>query len=444
MQNIPQPLDLLVIGNEPAGLWLLREFEKIYPTRNLSKRNSKQPIRTTPQLGWLKTETELSPFFLSRPIAEAFNISATSFVSPEIALPKSRLKWSLDRIIQDFPAISAQLVQNLAKNLASLKAEDCRTIQKALALHPELLTYAQALWKQLGRCRQMTPENMIWAALCSTELSYETALDLVEPILSLQTWEIPLRARALIIEEVKGQEAGSKTKHFQCTLPTGEKILTQNLVFNLPLKQLFGLSNPSWRETLFSDLDLLSPLSHYPIFLEFSQFRLPQNISPLTLFLDQDVLPEPDREIWPMINSGDSQAQKITLWITNRTQFSLESISEHFKFALKRFQAQFPEALKKLINQSVPLGLESCYCEEHRKNLIEMLESSSRELYSHSLLQVKTRKVGVYSLLPALRCFLPYPLGPLTGAREILNDLFDKKTLQNYSKVQPSFVPTSP
>jgi hypothetical protein len=444
MQNIPQPLDLLVMGNEPAGLWLLREFEKIYPTRNLSKKNSKQPLRTTPQLGWLKTENELSPFFLSRPIAEAFDLPAPSFFSPEIALPKGRLKWSLDRIIQDFPAVSAQLGQNIIKNLGFLKSEDRKAIQKALSLYPELLTYAQALWKQLGRCRQMTPENMIGAALCSTELSYETSKGLVESISSLQTWELPFSSRPLVIEEVKDQESSSKLKLFQCTLPSGERILTQSLVLNLPLKQLFSLTSPSWRETLLSDLDLLSPVSHYPISLEFSQFRLPQNIAPLTLFLDEDILPEPDKEIWPMVNSKDSATQKITLWITDRTQFSLESISDHFKLALKRFHAQFPEALKQLLSQSVSLGLETCYSEEHRQNLLETIEASSRELYSHSLLQVKTRKPRVYSLLPALRCSLPYPLGPLTGAREILNDLFDKKTLQNYSKTQPSIVPTSP
>ena len=60
MQNIPQTLDLLILGNEPAGLWLLREYEKLFPIHAQLKKQQ----RTQPSLGWLKIN---GPFRLSSP-----------------------------------------------------------------------------------------------------------------------------------------------------------------------------------------------------------------------------------------------------------------------------------------------------------------------------------------------------------------------------------------
>ena len=208
--------------------------------------------------------------------------------------------------------------------------------------------------------------------------------------------------------------------------------------------EFIKLGVPELLALLGIEKSIFSPVAQYPLILEFKDFCLPRNVSPLTFFLDEEVLPEPDREVWPMIINSNTPFQKISLWVTERKEFSLESISEKLKGALSRLYSHFPEALENLESQSVPLGLETCYSDSQRAETLMALEQSSKELYSVSLIHPKTRKKGIFPLLSALRCNLPYPVGPLLGAQELLSDLFDKRTLKNSSPKALSARATSP
>lgn len=449
MQKLHEPLDLLVVGNEPAGLWLLSEFSKLYPEEaSLKKWEKKQPT-----LGWLKTQEPVPTFPMLKSIAKGFGVQPGNCFSAEIVSSRSVFRWDSNQILNRFPKLK-ELFQDRGLNtsdpttfplLASsplgspLRGDVKKSIDDALNLYPEMLVFSQALWKQLGRSREITPQMMLWAALQAIELFSCSSEHLLQTITPLEILTPNESEKWVSTEEIPSPTPNSKGKVFKLTFTSGAYLLTKSLVLNLSIRAIKSLPTEnniaSW---IPLPEDILSRFSHYPLRLEFEHFRLPRNVQPLTIFLDENVLPEPDLEMWPMTQIQKDSVQQITLWTTDRTEFSLEGINERFSHSLNRFHRHFPTALSRLKHQSVSLGMETCFNDEQRIAAIRDIEGSATELYSVSLLHVRTRHKGLFSLLPALRCDLPYPLGPLSGAREILKDLFSSKTLQKVSELSES------
>lgn len=441
MQNIPpQTLDLLILGNEPAGLWLLREYEKLFPIHAQLKKQQ----RTQPSLGWLKINGPIPPVLTNKPTASFFDLPTDHYFSPEMASTKNLFKWSTQNVRKTFPGLLELFERSPTNELFNPSTNTLNKIRWEIAKNPRLLTYSQTLWKILGRCRQVSPENMVWAALQSTEITSWDYQSLPTSNRHLETWSFNLGEGPVSLTELPSVDPKDKQKIFKITLPSGQSLSTRNLILNLSVGEFIKLGVPELLALLGIEKSIFSPVAQYPLILEFKDFCLPRNVSPLTFFLDEEVLPEPDREVWPMIINSNTPFQKISLWVTERKDFSLESVSEKLKGALSRLYSHFPEALENLESQSVPLGLETCYSDSQRAETLMALEQSSKELYSVSLLHPKTRKKGISPLLPALRCNLPYPVGPLLGAQELLSDLFDKKTLKNSSPKALSAGATSP
>lgn len=422
MQKTPPKFDLLVLGNEPAGLWLLREFTQLYPH---SLTEQKLPI-TTPELGWLRLNKKIPSVLMSKPIAHHFGIEPHDFFSVEIASRDRLFRWSPEKVLSFFSDLPDSLTERFLQSLAGPSGKERKAISLALIRQPDLLTYAQSLWKQIGRSRKVTPEMTIWAALQSLELFHFNPEGLVSSLSHLQTYSLSEQQEWVSIEQ-------TPEKLFKITLSSGPCLFTKSLVLNLTVNELLNLSakNPllDWSQI---SKNILSRYFHYPLTLELENYRLPHNIQPVTIILDEEVLPEPDTEMWPLTLSSHLTGQAVTIWVTHRANFSYEGLTEALGKALGRFQHHFPEALKNLKHISIPLGVESCHGDEQRQSIIKQIEIDAKELYGVSLLHVQTRKKGLYSLLPALRCDLPYPLGTLQGAQEILKECFNKKTLKKH------------
>jgi hypothetical protein len=428
MQNIPLQFDLLVLGNEPAGLWLIREFEKIYPKERAIKQTGKENAA----LGWINIGHPTEDFPLAKSTAAQFGIETHNLFSVEMASANHLFKWAPEKLFSSYAKIPRSMEQQIYESTLPPDSKMRQTLQAALKYHPELLTYAQALWKQIGRSRKATPEMMVWGALQAVEIFQWDPQSLIASCKNLHTFHLSKTDRVISIEQIPNPE--NKGTLYKIAISNGLSLITKTIVINSNVKQLRQtLRDNEFISWLAIPEDLLSPFSHFPIRLEFDGYHLPKNIKPLTFFMDEEILPEPDLEIWPMTLSKGNSHPGVILWATDRAEFSYEGICKSFGKALNRFQNHFPEALKALKTLSVSLGLESCYSDQDRAQAINEIESSGIELYDLSLLHVRTRKRGIYSLLPALRCNLPYPLGTLSGAREILNELFSRKTLQNYS-----------
>lgn len=427
MQNIPPELDLLVVGNEPAGLWLLREYHKLAPSEA--------------KVGWLKIDEPIPAIPLTSSIAQSFNIETDPTYSAEIVTQSNLFRWSREKVSGRFKRLEKMM--NPSVQGPSLKEREA--LREAIAREPELLTLAQAIWKRFGRCRRVTPEATVWAALQALEIGDWRPDTLAQNISGLHVMLLNDTNTLNSIEEVPHPKPEIRGKIFSLTLASGEKFFAKSIALNLNLRQLKQhVLAPTLQDWAPTSDDILSPFSHYPITLKLENYRLPYNVQRLNLLLDQAILPEPDREIWPMDQNWQNHLQTITLWATERTDFSFESMRDSLGKALSRLQRLFPDAMKQITHQSVPLGVDSCYSDPQRAEVIRSIEKSRLELYSLSLLHVRTRKKGLYSLLPALHCTLPYPLGTLTGAREILTELLSRKNLKNHAIKTLVHPPTSP
>jgi len=441
MQNIPFEFDLLVIGDEPAGLWLLREYSDLYSVQASIKAQMKKQA----SLGWLRFDEPLAPSVIPLYTARYFNIQTSTTFSAEIVSNRSLFRWGPEKVFSHFSSLPKELLERFQQSMAPPNSKEREKIRLALKHQPELLTFSQALWKQIGRCRQMTPESMIWAALQALELAEWDPESLIPSIPGLQTINLNDTQWLTALEEVKHPDPNIKGKIFKLTLSSGTTLHAKSLVLNCDLRHIKKLNIESTLQSWAPiPASISSRFCHYPINLEFNHFKLPMSVQPITIFLDQEVLPEPDTEMWPMSFKTLGNRKSLTLWATDRTEFSYEGLSESLQKAMGRLHHLFPEALRQVVHQSIPLGLESCYSETHRANAIEAIENSRQELYGLSLLHVRSRKRRFYSLLPALRCTLPYPLGTLLGAQEILRELFSRKTMQNYRPQTGVNLSTSP
>ena len=415
MQNIPQYLDVLVVGNEPGGLWFLREFARLKK-------------HTAAKLGWLKVNEPIPEIPLSVSISNHYKIPTGPHYSVEVATKSRLFQWSPEKVFDRFNSLE----RSLGEKTTDPTPAELRSIKEAVLRNPELITLSQALWKRLGRCREIPEAQMVWAALKALQLSDWSPDTILSEISNVTTYGMDEGDCWKSVEEIPHPDSTEKGKMFKLTLSSGRILFSKLVILNLTVRQLrqFVMSSKLSEWAPFPD-DLLSRYSHYPLTLKFDRYHLPQNIQPLTLLLEQDVLPEPDLEMWPMSLNSKDNSQSVTLWVTDRTDFSFEVFTEKLKKALARFQYHFPTALEHTVSQSISLGIDNCYSEEQRLNVIKAIENSRQELYSISLLNVRTRKKGIYSLVPALRCTLPYPLGPLRGAEEILQELFNRKDREN-------------
>lgn len=428
MQNLPLYFDVLVLGNEPGGLWFLREFERL---KN----------HTAAKLGWLKIDAPILEIPLPISISSHYRINTGTTYSAEIVTKSRLLQWSPEKVFDRFKSLE----RSLGEKTTDPTLAELRSIKEAVLRNPELITLSQALWKRLGRCREIPEPQMVWAALKALQLTDWTPEALISEISNLTTYLMREGDFLKSVEETDHPEPNQKGKIFKLSLESGKVLFSKLIILNFTAVQLRQfVTNSVVGEWALCPDDLLSRFSNYPLTLKFGHYHLPKNIQPLTLLLEQDVLPEPDLEMWPMSLSSNDLNQSVTLWVTDRTDFSFEVFTEKVKKALARFQYHFPTALNHTVSQSIPLGVDICYSEEQRVRVIKAIENSRQELYSISLLNVRTRKKGIYSLLPALQCTLPYPLGTLRGAEEILKELFSRKDRETNQTLDNLKTLTSP
>jgi hypothetical protein len=440
MQNIPLEFDLLVLGNEPAGLWLLREFTRLFPEDAALK----QKPTGSPKVGWLRLESTTQTLPLSAAIAHHYRIAPQPVFSAEIASPRERFRWSPAEVISRFPTLPPDLVSRFKASLEIPSREERKRLQTTLSQFPEILSYAQSLWKQVGKSRTMTPENLVWAALQCLELFMWPVESLVSEIPGLSIFPIEAKSPLTSIEELPKSATAGASPLYQVSFSSGESFLSRALVINSTVSELQTLSlkepSLSW---LSPDPQVLSPIAIYPQVLRFRGFSLPKNIQPLTLLVEKSPFPEPDLEMIPMTLESQPEGQTVTLWCTDRTDFSYEALSEKLAKAMGRFYQHFPEALEHLTTQSLSPGMATCDSAETRGEILRQIEMSRQGLYDLSLLHVRTRKKRIYNLLSALRCSLPYPLGPLTGAQEILAELFHQRWPSTRKKIDPPVATSS-
>ena len=142
--------DCVIIGDEPAGLWLLQKYLSLH--RQLEQdSHPKAPKLKTPRLGWIRFSRVTSAVALPVAAARAFGIEVVKPWSAEIVTPDKTMTWQPSTISERFPELPREISQRLFKSLGPPTAQQLSAIRFALRAQPELLSWAGGLWKYFGR-----------------------------------------------------------------------------------------------------------------------------------------------------------------------------------------------------------------------------------------------------------------------------------------------------
>ena len=417
--------DCIVLGNEPAGLWLLKEFShraKSNPKSKLAK-----SIVGSIKLAWLQVGPPIAPIAVPTPVARAYRIGDPSTLqtefSAEFVTPKRVFTWDADHITRYVPEISSDFSSLFLKSLNFPSHRESSSLRAALTAHPELLDVGKALWKKVGRGVDLTGEMLLWNAL----LCHRFVLwDAQHPLKNENNIEVSALSGTEEISNVSPNSDGRISIEFK----SGLKFRAKTLILNSSVRILSRLcrSTPQLLEWSHSPQETLSGSVHYPLRMSLAPEVLPLSLSPLTFALKSDLLPEPDSEIWQLdfIRNTSIENSQVKLWVTDRYDFSLESLLEKFRIGLSHFYKVFPKAIKEISHYSFPLNMDTCYSESQRNHHLVELESEGIESYRLTRGMVSSEQRSLFTLMPYLNCSYPYPLGTLMAAESLLRELFGK------------------
>jgi hypothetical protein len=189
--------------------------------------------------------------------------------------------------------------------------------------------------------------------------------------------------------------------------------------------------NPFWEmlpPTLVSELESLdklhlAPESRYPLDLHLEPEALPCPVRPVSILLDSETIPDLLREAWPFQWRSSGLEKQLRLWVSAPSGASLEYLLDGFSEGMRRLERIFPFLPEHTLSIRPSLGMEECGSEASRTASLKRLEREAIERHRFSSLRTETRNPGVSLLLSSLHCHLPYPLGPLLGAKRSLEEI---------------------
>ena len=431
----------VILGDEPAGLWLARRIweEAMKPPMGVSNshQNPSAPSEPrearqvpAPKIAVIHWTDLARPTLFPAPLAKRFQLPSPSATwSAEILTPSRALTWNASHLNRLFPDLAPiwEGLQDLFTNegtgtplgVAALRPTPAQSqvLRHAIKRSPELATYASGIWKAVGRSRALAPESILWGSLFATELcDWDPYLELPKEIS-----RISLMAKNNVLQSAKKLPTGQVLLEFE-----GQPaIATDQLFLNVSLRRLALLSGgtPDLWDVLPVDDSLLTFEATYPLQLRVENSGLPCPLQPLTILFDTDEIPDLEREVWSLRYQALSDAKQLTLWAEAPREISLDAVLESFREGMAKLNRLFPYLSRSLQQISPALSMETCFEDSQRIETLTTLDSLAIESYRSSALRTDTRWSGVLSLSPFLHCHLPYPLGPLLEAQRELQQI---------------------
>jgi hypothetical protein len=401
----------VVVGNEPAGFWLLSELDRAFREQG-----------EIPRLGWVPLFPGPVAQLLPSAVVSTLQGALSSGSSAELVTPSESISWNKRALREQGLELLSQppTLRSGLEGFTSPTPADLTAIREALSRCPDLLSVAQALWKITGRAQQHAPEALVhYARFC-------TAFEWWEPQntlpLSVERFEWPAPAE---IESFRSTREGVVAIEFT----GGNKILSKQWVFSCDNRALAGLCSPcpSFFSLLNVEWQPSALRALYPLHLLVENAAIPAPVSDLTFYFDSDTIPDPDTEIWPLTKKNRGEHQELTLWVDAPGWVSLEAVLETFRKGMARVNRLFPFLAERLLEVSVPLGMDSCHSVEYRRQVADELQFRSIEKYRFTGFRTDTRSTSLQLLMPHLGCHLPYPLGTIQAARSLVPTLLGKK-----------------
>lgn len=428
----------VVLGDEPAGLWLLRRLAELLPAGE--------------RLLWIRFDETLAPVAVPPALARSFKLALGESWSPEILTPTSALRWRADEIARRFPELSARvsepgpgipqprLTRHDVLPQPRLTRHEMHAVRSALRNHPELLAFAQGVWRRLGRSYNLHAETLVSGALFCAELAWwEPQRELPERVEQLR-----ISPRDNAVEAMKTLRDGALELGFHGIEP----VVGRRWILNSPWHRLLALSrrHPDLVASLNVSEDLRAREALCALRVTVRADALPIALQPLTIRFDTDEIPDLAREVWPielLPAPPGAATRELALWATVPRELSLDAALDALGQSLGRLNGLVPFVAEGIEALSVPLSMDSCFTDEQRGEALDTLERSYVELHDYTSLQTQTRLPGLKALLPSHYCNLPHPIGPLHAARRLLEDLVGRKRLKQEALAAAALPPSS-
>ena len=406
-----EEFDFLIVGNEPTGLWLAKRL-----TETLAGEVPR------PRIGWLDLGSAPVTFFPEK-LASLFQIPEGNSFSPEIVSPERTLPWREDQLTEVFPELPQSLLGSYAPKFPlHLTSAEKSALHYALRTRPELLPLSAGIWKRLGRAPNLQPETILAASLYCTRLKeWQPSQDLPSEVEVFR-----LNPLQNFLQGLKSSRTGDLSLQFQGLPP----LLSKRWILNLPFHVLTSLTSqvPEFMSLLHGHPSMRSHLGLFALDLEVKSEALPARLSPLTILLETETIPDLDEEIWPVEARPSTHSNRgLTLWATAPQDISLEATFDQFRKGMGCLQRLFPFLSDSLVSLSVPLDMESCFDAATREQTYRQLEACQWESYQSVSFQIQSRSPSLDAFFPYLNCHLPYPVGPLCAARTWLEELVKKR-----------------
>lgn len=406
--------DLVVLGDEPAGVWLLHE------THARLTRAGRQP-----RLLWLSLRRGSDhPVCLPAFVAKEMNVLGDKKPwAPGIATPKRHFLWASHDLKHEFPHLPDRLVADepVPTGFPELRHRDWSALRFAIRQHPELLSFAGGVLRFLGRSPKLQPETLVASALACRDLVWWNPYEELPP--SVERRSISSQANA--ISELKIARDGL----VDVTLLGLDRIQANRWVLNCSWALWTAIA---WRCESFLDLipirdDLRSGRSLIPVDLVVESSAVPIAMTGLTAVFDTEEIPDTQREVYFVENHpAAGKHRRLRLWVSADHRLSLEAATDDLATGIGKLKKLLPPLEQRTLSTSVPLFLETCHSDEMRRDYLESFESELIESYDLASIRAHTRHPNVAALAPSLQCHLPYPLGPLRNAMGLAKEWYGK------------------
>lgn len=393
-----QILDCLVIGSEPSGIWLLqhlRDLEARIP------KNIKKP-RMELKLGHMPLGTpKKTP--LPSSIANRFGISLKDSYSVEVVTPERTFEWNATTLESLYPEL-APLLRKTNAFTSEMKSKNESALRFVLRKYPEILGFAGGIWKIFGKAMDLHPELLVWNTIQLGSYGFWTP-------------EVP---KETLIENSQIEEIRYEKNAVTVKLHGGTQIHAKFCVLNISLEDAFFLKQQIKGLQHLLPEDSLDVNAFYPLTFNLAKEAVPSPLSPLSLFLDTEEIPDL-ADTWYLETNRDEGF--LRAWVPRRNESSLESVLEGLREKAGKLFHYLPYLEKNIQSLYPSLGMESCYGEIERfdadSTLLRMKEYRMASTQIHSYLNHRQLRF----LTPQYKCFLPYPYGALSEASQIAREL---------------------
>ncbi len=400
---ITEEFDYLVLGDEPAGLWLLSELDRLYESHGSVCRG-----------GWITKDPKPAPRMVSVSHAKDYGIKCDAPFHLDLVTGEESFPLKADALISRYPRLAPQLFEKPSGHTNSLAAE-------SLKHHPQLLNFAKGYWKFFGRAPSLAPERLLQTACEGSELGWwNPPAEFSENTVPIDVSQPEKHITHLFF---------SKRGMVSLQLADETTLLTRCLIINTSLHDLEALAKPIAH--LHTNLDLepasLFETALYPFQIDAKPLSVSQGTPPLFVFFEQSQAVDTHAHIWPVECQRLPDRAQLRLWASWSRALCLDTVLGRFRDGLRHLSQLFPFLDEQTLRYSLPLDASSCALDEERAKWFETLSELAVEKYSLTRIHTHTRRPNLHYLAPSLHCELPYPFGPLSAARSLLSALASQK-----------------